>query len=122
MKPRRVLRYCLAAFYAAAGVAHLVAPEPFLRIMPDWVPAKAFVVTATGVFEIAAAVGLLFAQTRRMAGLGLALYAVCVFPANVKHALEAVEIAGMPTSWWYHGPRLALQPVLVWLALVASRD
>jgi uncharacterized membrane protein len=50
----------------------------------------------------------------------LALYAACVFPANVKHALDGVAVAGLPTGWWYHGPRWALQPVLIWAALWAS--
>ena len=26
----------------------------------------------------------------------------------------------LPDSWWYHAPRLALQPVLVWWALFAG--
>jgi uncharacterized membrane protein len=47
----------------------------------------------------------------------LALYAICVFPANVKHAFENVQLPQLPSSWWYHGPRLALQPVIVWWAL-----
>jgi uncharacterized membrane protein len=55
-----------------------------------------------------------------MAGLMLAIYAVCVFPANIRHAFSGVDIAGWPLGWWYHGPRLALQPVLVWWGLWAG--
>ncbi|MEQ1756631.1 MAG: hypothetical protein ABL973_21125, partial [Micropepsaceae bacterium] len=51
------------------------------------------------------------------AGVMLALYAICVFPANVKHAMEDVALGGTRLSWWYHGPRLAFQPVFVWWAL-----
>src|SRR5271166_394551 len=43
-----------------------------------------------------------------------------VVPANIKHAFEGVRVARLPHSWLYHGPRLALQPVLVWWALFAS--
>jgi uncharacterized membrane protein len=43
-----------------------------------------------------------------------------VFPANIKHAVYGVQVAGLPSSWWYHSPRLALQPVLVWWALWCS--
>ena len=50
----------------------------------------------------------------------LALYAVCVFPANVHHALDHVAVAGLPSSWWYHAPRLLFQPVFVWWALWAG--
>jgi hypothetical protein len=28
-----------------------------------------------------------------------------------------VQLPQLPSSWWYHGPRLALQPVIVWWAL-----
>ena len=114
---RRVMRLLMAAFYLAAGVVHLYAPDAFLPIMPDWVPQPSAVIVATGLCEIAGALALLTPQWRRAAGIMLALYAVCVFPANIKHAFEGVVIPSLPTSWWYHGPRLAMQPVLVWWAL-----
>ena len=50
----------------------------------------------------------------------LALYAVCVYPANIKHALNDLNVPPIPSSWWYHGPRLAFQPVFVWWALFAA--
>ena len=51
------------------------------------------------------------------AGWAFAAYAVCVFPANIKHAMDNVNVPPIPSSWWYHGPRLAFQPVFVWWAL-----
>jgi uncharacterized membrane protein len=59
-------------------------------------------------------------RLRRLAGTMLALYAVCVWPANIKHALESISVPGIPDTWWYHGPRLALQPVFIWWALFCS--
>jgi uncharacterized membrane protein len=117
---RTVMRVVLAAFYLAAGIVHLAAPDGFLAIMPDWVPLPREVVLATGVCEIAGSVALMTRRLRRLAGVMLALYAVCVFPANIKHALEGIHVAALPDSWWYHGPRLALQPVLVWWALFCA--
>lgn len=111
-----ILRWPLALFYAGAGIIHLVSPAAFLPIMPPWVPAPVAVILVTGVCELAGAVGLFVPRLRRWAGLGLAAYAVCVFPANLHHAFAGVEVPGLPSSWWYHGPRLALQPVLVWWA------
>ncbi len=119
MSPR-LTAALLGLFYAAAGVLHLAAPDAFLPIMPEIVPWPREVVLATGVAELAGAVGLQSGRFRRAAGLGLALYALAVWPANVKHALDAVAIPGLPTSWWYHGPRLAFQPVLIWAALYAG--
>nr|USU34470.1 DoxX family protein [Methylobacterium sp. OTU13CASTA1] len=108
------------AAYGFIGIVHLAAPDAFLPIMPDWVPAPRRVVILTGLCELAGVAGLIWPPTRRWAGIGLALYAVCVFPANIKHAVEGIPVAGLPDSWWYHGPRLAFQPVFVWWALYAT--
>lgn len=110
----------MAALYAVAGIAHLRAPEPFLAITPSWVPYPAAVIFVTGLCEIVGAAALLTPQARRAAGVMLALYALCVFPANIKHALDAVPVGGVTLGWWYHAPRLALQPVLIWWALFCS--
>jgi uncharacterized membrane protein len=115
-----VSRAVLALFYMVAGILHLVWPAPFLLIMPEVVPFPSVVVMVTGILEIAGAIGLLLPDWRRLAGLMLAIYAVCVFPANIRHAFSGLDIAGWPLGWWYHGPRLALQPVLVWWALRAG--
>ena len=110
----------MAAFYLAAGAVHLNAPDAFLPIVPGWVPYAREVVLITGVCEIAGALALLTRRYRRIAGIMLALYALCVFPANIKHALEGVPVASLPSSWWYHGPRLLAQPVIIWWALYCS--
>jgi uncharacterized membrane protein len=110
----------MAAFYLVAGTVHLVAPDKFLPIVPDFVPLPREVVLATGVCEIAGALALLTMRLRWLAGVMLALYAVAVFPANIKHALEGIHLPPVPDSWWYHGPRLLLQPVLVWWALFCA--
>lgn len=120
MTARTLLRGLLVAFYAAAGLLHLGAPDGFLPIVPDWVPFPREVVIITGLAEIAGAVGLLIPRLRKAAGIGLALYALCVFPANIKHAFDGIAVTGLPSSWWYHGPRLAFQPVLIWCAVFAS--
>ncbi len=119
-EPQRIVCWTLGPAYAAFGIFHLVASHGFLPIMPDWVPFPMLVIQLTGLAEIAGGLGLLLPALRRWAGLGLALYAVCVFPANLHHAFDHVTVPGLPSSWWYHGPRLLLQPVLVWLALVAA--
>ena len=117
-RPRAALRWLLALAYLFAGIAHLRSPGGFLQITPGWVPDPALVVAATGLAEIAGAIALAaIPQLRQAAGFGLAVYAVCVFPANIHHALSHIAIGGRELGWWYHGPRFVLQPVLVWLAL-----
>jgi uncharacterized membrane protein len=104
-------------FYLGAGFIHLQSPDTLLSIMPNWAPAPREVILITGVCEIAGALGLVTRSFRWWAAVMLALHAVCVFPANIKHAFENVQLPQLPSSWWYRGPRLALQPVIVWCAL-----
>ena len=118
--PRWIARGLLAAAYLAAGTLHLLRPAGFLAITPAWVPAPAVVIALTGVCELAGAIGLLTRRFRWWAGVMLALYAVCVFPANIHHALARVAIGGTTLGWAYHAPRLLLQPVIVWWALYAG--
>lgn len=122
---RTGLRWLLAAFYLAAGVVHLVTPAPFLTIMPAWVPAPEAVVLWTGVAEILGAIGLVQPFTpplRRAAGWGLALYALCVWPANINHFIIDMARADGGLGLAYHVPRMFAQPVIIWLAWWVSRD
>jgi len=91
---RSGLRVILAIIYLAAGIAHLMSPRGFLAITPDWVPYPAFMVAFTGVAEIAGAIGLMIPQTRKWAAFGLALYALCVWPANFNHAINGITVGG----------------------------
>lgn len=117
---RRVARWLLIAFYAVAGVAHLTfATDAMVRIVPAWVPLPHAVVIATGLCELAGAAGLTTSRWRRAAGWALAAYAVCVWPANVVHAMHDLG-RGTGLGWWYHYPRLALQPAIIWWTLWAS--
>jgi uncharacterized membrane protein len=111
----------MAIFYCVAGVLHLRRPEAFLPIVPDWVPSPREVILFTGACEIAGAIALVTRSLRWWAGVMLALYAAAVFPANIKHAIYNVQLPELPTSWGYHAPRLALQPVIIWWALYSAQ-
>jgi uncharacterized membrane protein len=79
------------------------------------------VIVATGICELAGAAALLTGRFRGAAGIALAAYAICVYPANVKHAVDSLSGPGVPQlGWWYHVPRLAFQPVMVWWGLFAG--
>lgn len=127
-RTRRGGRIVLAAAYAAAGALHLARPAPFLSVTPEWVPQPAAVVAFTGAAELLGAIGLLQTRSlrwRRYAGWGLALYALCVWPANFHHM--QIDMAGVGhgtrqgLGLAYHVPRLLAQPLIIGWALWASR-
>ena len=117
---RTVLRLVMAAFFAGGFVLHMTAVDALVSITPDWVPVPRAVVLTTGWLELAGAIGLMLPQTRRVAGVALALYILAVWPANIHQAIAHIVVPPIPDSWWYHGPRLALQPVLAWWALFCA--
>jgi uncharacterized membrane protein len=119
-RARVILRWVMVVFYAGAGVLHLKSPHAFEQIVPPWVPQPHLVVLATGVAELLGAGGLVIRPLRWLAGIGLAAYALCVWPANFYHAFAHVAIGGVMLGWAYHAPRLLFQPVLIWAALYAG--
>lgn len=116
---RRIARGALMAFYGLGGIAHLLFTDAMARIVPPAVPAPRLVVIVTGVLELVAVAGLASPRWRRAAGWGLALYALCVWPANLRHAmLDLAGGTGLPIA--YHLPRLLLQPLIIWWTVWAS--
>lgn len=119
MTPRRRLSLlALTAIIGGSGVLHLVAPEPYRRIVPaPLAPWRGQVVTVSGLAELACALLLLAPRTRRAGATATALLLCAVFPANVQMALDGgYADAGFPfndalLAWL----RLPLQaPLVVW--------
>lgn len=116
-----VTRWKLAAlvfvflWFAIGGVAHFVAVEAEMRIVPPWIPWPRAAVLVSGVFELLGAAGLLWRPTRRAAGIGLFLLTLAVTPANVYMLQQAALFPAVP--YWALVLRLPLQVVL--LALIA---
>ena len=120
---RGIARILLALFYAGAGILHLALPQPFVTVTPPWVPMPDLVVALTGVAELLGAAGLVQGFSpglRRAAGWGLAAYALCVWPANFQHMALDLARPDYGLGLGYHVPRLAAQPLLIWLALWAG--
>ena len=65
-----------------AGALHFLAPDTYERLIPWWLPLHRELVYASGALEIAGGLGLLDERTRRVAGIGLVLLLVAVWPAN----------------------------------------
>ena len=114
-----IARLVLAPLYALAGVLHVLRPEFFMPMMPGSIPEPELVVIATGFAEIAGAIALFVPRLRKLAGAMLALYALCVFPVNINHAVHDLS-TGTGLSMAYHYPRLFAQPFICLWALLAG--
>ncbi|MDQ2666826.1 MAG: DoxX family protein [Gemmatimonadota bacterium] len=124
--PRITLSIALIALiFAASGVLHLVKPQPYVSIMPPWLPAPLALVIVSGICEIAGAAGILLPFTRVAAGWGLIALLLAVFPANIQMLINAR--AAHASSLWTAGlvARLPLQVLLIiWVyrsTIVAKR-
>jgi uncharacterized membrane protein len=110
----------LAVFYTVAGYFHLSTPGSFIRVTPAWVPNPRLIIFVTGLCELIGVVALLIPRTRKLAAVALSLYAICVFPANVEHAVQDLSGAHHGLGWLYHVPRLFAQPLIIWWTLYAG--
>ena len=99
----------------AAGVAHFRTPEPFVKIVPPYLPSPYVLVYVSGIFEVLGGLGLLVPATRLIAGWGLIALLLAVFPANIYMATAGVKIGGFPSQPWMAWARLPLQFVLIGL-------
>ena len=120
MEQAACMRWGMSAALLFFGVDHLLVPERYIPMVPEVLARPDLIVLFTGLCEIAGAIGLLLPRTRRLAGALLAVYFVCVFPANIRNAVEGLSVSGLPGASWYYWVRLAFQPVAVWWALRAS--
>ncbi len=117
---KKTLNGILAVCMVVAGVLHFVATEPFVRIVPGFLPAPAALVYISGVIEILLGIGLLVPRTQRLSAWGLVALFIAVYPANLNMAFNDIHIDGVPDGWWFQAIRLPFQFVLIgwayWLA------
>ena len=105
-----------AILYVSAGTLHFVKPEPYLKIMPPYIPWPALMVELSGVGEILGGLGLLIAGTRRVAAWGLIALLIAVFPANLYMATHPVEAGAASIAPAIRWGRLPIQALLIlWL-------
>lgn len=113
----RARRFGLAfvfLWFLVGGVAHFVATETEVRLVPPYIPWPLAAVWVSGVFELLGAAGLLLQATRRAAGIGLFALTICVTPVHI-YMLQQPELFGVP--YWALVLRLPLQVAL--LVLIA---
>ncbi len=115
------MRWGLAFGLVLIGLDHLGHPARYVAMIPPALPFPHEIALFTGLCEIAGAIGLLIPRLRGAAGFMLALYFVCVFPANIHNALTGgAGLEGLPAASWYYWARLPFQPLIIWWALAAA--
>ncbi|MBE1530737.1 DoxX family protein [Actinomadura algeriensis] len=104
----------LAAMFTLTGIAHFVGMrQEMIEMVPPALPAPEFLVTATGVLELAGVAGLLWGRSAPWAAGGLGLMMVGMFPANVHWALSRPDL-----PWGDQlVPRTVMQVIFVGAAL-----
>jgi uncharacterized membrane protein len=115
---RRPFKRLLSLIFVVAGVLHFLRPEPFVQVVPPYLPWPLLLVYLSGALEIAFGALLLAPRHQRLAAWGLALLLVAVFPANLHMALEP-DAFGLPPALLY--ARLPLQALLIGWALSYAR-
>ena len=114
------MRLAMAVALLLVGSDHLLTPQRYLPMMPDFLPYHLELVLFTGLCELTGAIGLLLPRWRRWAAQALAVYFVCVFPANIKNAIDGLDVEGLPAATWYYWLRLPMQPLIILWALYAG--
>ncbi len=104
-------RRLLAVLFMIAGIAHFVAPDFFVAIVPPYLPAPELLVAASGVAELVLGAMLLVPAWSRVAAWLLIALLVAVFPANLYMAMNPHLFAPIPAALLWL--RLPLQGALI---------
>ena len=94
----------MSLFYILIGIKHFIDVRWFMQIIPPYLPYHKALVYLSGAFEIIFGILLLFEKTRFLAGWGLVLLLIAVFPANIYLAQT-------------NGAAMNISPVLAWSRL-----
>lgn len=113
-------RAAVAIMFVFTGSTHFSSMRhDYLAMMPTMLPRHMAFIYLTGVLEIAGGVGLLVPTTRRLAGVGLIMLLIAMFPANVSATLNEVPFRGEPpTSLWLRTPIQLAFVLSVWWSAV----
>ena len=109
----------MSFFYIRIGIKHFTDLDWFMQIMPPYLPYHKELVYISGLFEILFGLMLLFENTRYIAGWGLILLLIAVFPANIY--LAQTNGSAMNTTPIIAWGRLPFQAVFIALAYWHSK-
>lgn len=115
-----VARLFIFTWFFIGGISHFVIPEPFLRIMPPYIPFHLACVYISGALELLGAFSIWYKPIRSSAGYGLMLLVAIVTLANI-HMYQHPELFPSIPHWMLL-VRFPVQGLLVWLIWWATRS
>ncbi|CAI8262553.1 MAG: Uncharacterised protein [Porticoccaceae bacterium UBA1117] len=114
-----VLLIALSLLFINIGIDHFVNPDFYRNIMPAYLPMHTEAIYISGFFEILGGVAILFPKLRSMAGWGLVLLLIVVFPVNIHMAVNPNLFPDIPLSFLYI--RLVLQFIIIYWTYFATQ-
>ncbi|MFT3912341.1 MAG: hypothetical protein QM737_23140 [Ferruginibacter sp.] len=118
-------RIAMSAMLLFTAIAHFAFTKGMTMMVPPFIPFKELVVYLTGLFEIAAALGLLIPSVQYLTALMLIIFFILLLPANIYAAVKHINYqkgnydgAGLKYLWF----RVPLQIFFIaWLYFAAIK-
>jgi uncharacterized membrane protein len=85
-------RAAMSLMLVFTAIGHFKFTEGMAMMLPAFIPAKKQIVLATGVIEIAAAIGLLVSSTVQITGISLIIFFALILPANIYAAVKKINL------------------------------
>ncbi len=98
---RKTGLFLLILLFVLTGISHFNNPNFYVSIIPPYLPLRYELSYISGSFEILGALGLVFSRTRRIAGYGLIILLILIFPANIHMALNPEYYPGYSSLYLY---------------------
>lgn len=114
-------RLALACMLLFTAIGHFRFADGMAMMVPDFIPAKQTMVYITGIIEIAFAIGIMMPGIRYGAGIGLLIFLIVIFPANIHASFKSINIekanhTGPGLKYlWFRTPFQLLLLIWVWI-------
>ena len=117
IKARSLIGFFLGIPFIWIGCDHLIRPEMFDPIVPNYLGFPRFWTIASGVYEILIGIGIMLPPCRRTSARFLTGFLVCVYLANLNMWLNDIPFNDTLLSQNGHILRLLVQLVLICIGL-----
>jgi len=80
---KRISLVLMIVLYISGGINHFIHPETYYPIIPNYFPFPTLVNLVSGSLEIILGIGLMFANTRKIAAYGIIILLFLFIPAHI---------------------------------------